>query len=110
FALAAPVRMRSPNDIVRPHLAASDRGMDIVHRGARKPLQRRLYPLLRQRFFGPRKVALDHAATEPGILIADRRARRAADRRARLARDHDRFPRRRRRMALPTDDLDLVAG
>src|SRR5690606_5537845 len=63
-----------------------------------------------ERFLRARKSTLDHAPPETGILLANRRTRCAADRRARLARDHDGFPSRRRRPALTADDLDLVAG
>ena len=58
---------------------------------------------------GALEGALEDLAAEARILPPHRGARGAADRGARLAGDDERFPGRRRRLAVGADDLDLVA-
>ena len=97
-------------DVGGLHLAASDRRHHVVDRGARQPRQRALQLVVGIFDLGAREQPLHDAAAEAGILIAHRGAGRAPDRRPRLAGDRERFPRRRRRrLGLRGQHLDLVA-
>src|SRR5439155_5644194 len=82
----------------------------VVDGGAGEPRQRTLQLLVAEFLLGAREQPLDDAPPEPGILLADRGPRRAADRRPGLAGDDDRLPGGGRRELRPrSEDLDLVA-
>ena len=109
-ALLLVVGIHGAGDVGGLHFAAADRRHHVFDRGARQPRQRAGELLVGIGDLGALEQPLDDAPAEAGILRAHRGARGAADRGARLAGDHDRLPgRRRRRLRLRGDDLDLVA-
>ncbi len=109
-ALVLVVGIHGARDVGGLHLAAADRRHHVVDRGARQPRQRALQLLVGIFDLGALAQPLDDAPAEPGILVAHRVARGAADGVARLAGDDDRFPGRRRRgLRLRGQDLHLVA-
>ena len=109
-ALFLVVGIHGARDVRGFQFAAPDRRHHVFDGRARQPRQRAGELLVRVGDLGALEQAFDDAAAEPGILLAHRRARGAPDRGARLAGDHDRFPRRRRRrLRLRGEDIDLVA-
>ena len=77
--------------------------------GPRETRQRAFQFLVRDGSPRPFKGAHHNLSPEPCILLTDSLTARAPDRRARLARDDERLPRRRRRMTFGPDHLDLIA-
>ena len=109
-ALLLVVRVDGAHDVAGKHLAAADRRQHVLDREPREPGQGAFELLVARRPCAARSKARSRIwRPRPGILPADGGAGRPADRGARLAGDDERFPGRRRRLALGADDLDLVA-